>query len=512
VSGLPVGLAVAVPAAAALLVGLLPGLDAKLARSATRAIALAELSLGAWIAASLDLPVAGPQLGWTWSWIPALAVAPTLWVDAPGLWPSLAAIAVFALVAFGGLEQAGRARCAALLGMQAGVLGVAWAGDVSMLILAWQALLTSMFVGWAAAGDPAAVGRATRWFVAAQVGAAGASVALLGRAVAHYEATGGTFALELGALAGIVAPAADRWSFAALIVAAAAVVPIVPLHRWMIDLAGRRAAPISVLVPALSAEPGLRLLAHHGRTLFPLGAAELSGELAWLAALGAAVAALAIACERDPARLAGYAVLAAVSVQLLGICVIDPDATAGVVLVGVGRALAVTAVGLALGERGAPVVRSILAPALVGVAALVPFVGAAGLLAVVWRTGAPDVVGLSAVGVPALIVAAAASLGGAGLLARAVAGPDGSTPGIASRGRRLAAALALGAALGIGLAPDVIFQRLTWAARAAAAVERERLCVVLAAGSPTRPQRIDALAVDCARPAAVVRRAREGGA
>lgn len=213
-----------------------------------------------------------------------------------------------------------RGTIAAGLGLQGVVLAAMLATDLGLLV-ACHGLLAPLVVGLLATGprpDRLRAALAAGFYLAL----AAAAVALAGGilAVAHHDASGGQWSLEIAALARVLLPAGAEAAVGGLFaLAGALLLGLWPLHGWW--LAGASTGPRGAVLLLFGALRllGLDLLLRLWLPLTPTAAAGQGPLLAGLALAGAIYGALVARVEPDPRRAIGLAALAPAGLLVLGV-------------------------------------------------------------------------------------------------------------------------------------------------------------------------------------------------
>ena len=416
------------------------------------------------------------------SWVGALGLSCSLGLGALGV-PGLLVtclIGQVAAVAPGG----SRGSIAGGLLLQAVVVAALLARDLGLLV-ACYGLLAPLLAGLVASGAAASRVRAALavgFYLS--LGTALLALAVGALAVAHHDASGGVWSLELEALGGLLLPArAEAAIAAALGLAGALTLGLWPLHGWLIAGVAAARPGVALLVAGPLRWLGLDLLLRVWLVVTPSAAAAQAPAMAWVAVLGAVYGALVARAEPEPARALGLAALVPAGLLVLGIVGQHHEGVLGAL--GLGMTLCLGgAAGVLAGATGRGWLRRVARIGLLPAPGLVGLVGAA--LVVI---GTARFAGLTLAGHAMSL----ALVGGAALLLslRALSdrtGYEGHVVGDRSwTGAGLVAALLM-PLLALGVAPGPGLRRVDAAGRAAVDAAMRRRCerALATVDAPTR--------------------------
>ncbi|HUO07929.1 MAG TPA: NADH-quinone oxidoreductase subunit M [Phycisphaerae bacterium] len=109
-----------------------------------------------------------------------------------------------------------------------------------------------------------------------------------------------------------------------------AFIPAIPLHSWLPDVHAEAPTPIAILLSAILANAGAYGLLRIAYPLFPQQAADAWFYVAGLGVVSLLYGALVSLAQRDFKRLVAYSSVSQMGYVLLGIAVVHPVATQGV--------------------------------------------------------------------------------------------------------------------------------------------------------------------------------------
>lgn len=331
-------LAVALPALAGIALLLAPRLAAPAARAVGVGASLATL-------AAVLVAVLGFDRAALTCRAPWIAEAGVFWaLGADGVTVPLLLLTAFlqplaALISAAGIREREASHHGLLLVLEAGMLGVFAARDGFLFYVAWEVTLLPMIFLIGCWGGPDRR-RATLTFVLfTMLGSLPMLVALL---VLRAAAPPGhaTFLFDDLALAAAgLSPQAQAWCWAALVLAFAVKLPLVPLHTWL-PLAHVEAptAGSMILAGVLLKLGGYGLIQIAG-PWFPAAAAAGAPWIAALGVVGILYGSCLALAQDDLKRLVAYSSVAHLGVAALGIAAGTPEGYAGALFVMVAHGL-----------------------------------------------------------------------------------------------------------------------------------------------------------------------------
>ena len=285
-------------------------------------------------------------------WIPGLGLEFALELGGLGL-PGVLITCLIGQVA--SLARDGsRGTIVAGLGLQGVVLAALLATNLGLMV-ACHGLLAPLVVGMLATGprpERLRAALAAGFYLALVAAVMALAAGLL--AVAHHDASGGQWNLEIAALAGVLLPAGLEAVLGGLLaLAGGLLLGLWPLHGWSLAGAGAGRSGTALLLFGPLRLLGLDLLLRLWLPLTPTAAAEQGPWLAGLALVGAIYGALVARVEPDPRRAIGLAALAPAGLLVLGVAGQHHEGLLGALALGSTLTLGATAGLLAVAETQA---------------------------------------------------------------------------------------------------------------------------------------------------------------
>ena len=456
-----------VPVLGALIVALAP-------ERWSRALGGAVAGLALWVA----VIVAGADaeaLALRVAWVPALGLSLSLGLGALGV-PGVLVTCLIGQVA-AAAPGGSRGSIAGGLVLQAVVLAGLLARDLGLLV-ACYGLLAPLVAGLVVSGTSAArmrAGLVVGFYLS--LGTALLALAVGALAVAHHDASGGVWSLELEALGGLLLPGrAEAAIAAAILVAGALTLGLWPLHGWLIAGIGAARPGTAILMAGALRWLGVDLLLRVWLVVTPTAAAAQAPAIAWVAVLGAVYGGLLARAEGESRRAIGLAGLVPAGLLVLGLVGQHHEGVLGALGLGLSLCLGGAAGVLALAERDGSLRR-------VGALGLLPAPGLVGLVgAALVLIGTARFAGLTLAGSAmsvALVGLLAVVVGLAGGLPRGLAdgtGREGHVASDRSVGGWVRVAVLLAPLVALGVWPGPGLRRVEAAGGAAIDAMMRRRC------------------------------------
>ena len=345
-------LLIAIPAAGALAVFLLPAKD-----PALRAIALGASVVTAAVAAALlaDFQVgeAGYQFLTSASWIEALGIRYTVGVD--GISLSMVALTALlfplSLLASVKIERRVRTYQGLMLMLEAGLMGIFLSVDLFLFFVFWELVLVPMYFIVGIWGYDRRIYAALKFFLYTAAGSALLLVGILTLAALHAAAPDKDLTFDLRTLMAWegLSPDTGRWLFLAFFASFAIKVPLFPLHTWLPDAHTEAPTAGSVLLAGVLLKLGAYGFLRFSLTLFPQAAVDFVPLLLTLATVGIVYGAVVAAMQRDLKRLVAYSSVAHLGFVVLGIFALTVPGLQGGVFTMVSHGLTTGALFLLVG-------------------------------------------------------------------------------------------------------------------------------------------------------------------
>ncbi|MGH8974258.1 MAG: NADH-quinone oxidoreductase subunit M [Acidimicrobiia bacterium] len=345
-------LLIAVPAAGALAVFLLPARD-----PALRAVALGASLVTAVVTAGLlaDFQVgeAGYQFLRSTSWIDSLGIRYTVGVD--GISLSMVALTALlfpvSLLASMKIERRVRTYHGLMLLLEAGLMGIFLSVDLFLFFVFWELVLVPMYFIVGIWGYDRRIYAALKFFLYTAAGSALLLVGILTLAFLHAAAPGEDLTFDLRTLMaweGLSSTTA-RWLFLAFFASFAVKVPLFPLHTWLPDAHTEAPTAGSVLLAGVLLKLGAYGFLRFSLTLFPQAAVDFAPLLLTLATVGIVYGAVVAAMQRDLKKLVAYSSVAHLGFVVLGTFALTVPGLQGGVFTMVSHGLTTGALFLLVG-------------------------------------------------------------------------------------------------------------------------------------------------------------------
>ena len=341
-------LLIAMPAATALLIASVPAGN----RAAIRGLALlgSALTFGAAVLLLVQFtPQAGFQLTESANWIAEWGITYRLGVDGISLFLVVLTAFVMPLVVLASWEQEHRAKgfFAALLALQASLIGVFLALDLILFYLFFEIMLVPMYglIGiWGGANRRYA---AVKFFLYTLVGGFLMLVAIL---YLYFQPGGGTFGYdELLAVARGLDSGQQVLLFLCFFAAFAIKVPLFPFHTWLPDAHTEAPTAGSVVLAAVMLKIGGYGFLRFSLPMFPLATVRLAPAILVLGVIGVLYGALVAMVQRDIKKLVAYSSVAHLGFVVIGVFALHPTSASGSVVQMVNHGISTGALFLLIG-------------------------------------------------------------------------------------------------------------------------------------------------------------------
>ncbi|QPK82160.1 NADH-quinone oxidoreductase subunit M [Schaalia sp. ZJ405] len=353
-------LLVALPAAGALILAIIPSIRRSSGNLLALAISVIELILAVVASiVSFDWSASGTyQMVESVPWIPQMGVSWALGVNALGLVMILLAVALVPLVLIAGLKDDGNSRdagaySALVLALEAFMVLIFAAFDVVVFYIAFEAMLVPLYlmIGRYGVGDAvkrrAAAMKFLLYSLAGGLVMLGGLVALWAGAAEHSDTY---FRLDsLASSAPALSGALQMGVFVTFIVAFAIKAPMVPVHTWLPDTAEVARPGTSVLLVGVLDKIGTFGMITLCVRLFPDAATDARWVLVGLAVLSILWGAFAANGQDDIMRLVSYTSVSHFGFMVLGIFIGSEIALVGAMFYMVAHGVSIAAMFLLSG-------------------------------------------------------------------------------------------------------------------------------------------------------------------
>lgn len=346
---------VALPAAGAALLAVMPRTRPDLFKPAATAISVANAAMAVWLVADFatGADAAAPfQYVERYDWLAGLGISWHLGVDGISLFLVALTALLFPLAIAGiDAEHSPKPYYAWLLVLEAGCLGVFCALDLFAFFVFFEIVLVPMYFLIARWGHGRRNYAATKFFLFTMFGSALMLVAIVALGMLHARATGGpvTFDLVEIASAQALAPVTARWLFLAFALAFAVKVPLFPVHTWLPDAHTNAPTAGSVILAGVMLKLGTYGLVRFGLYLFPEASVFFAPLLITLGAVGIVYGAVVAAMQRDLKRLVAYSSVAHLGFIVLGTFAVNTEGISGGLLQMVNHGVSTGALFLLVG-------------------------------------------------------------------------------------------------------------------------------------------------------------------
>jgi len=324
---------VLVPAAAALIIALLPSAQRRLVQLVGLVASLAVLGIAAAATAAFTAGNGGYQLTSSHEWISAFGISWSLGMDGISLFLVLMTALLFpiALAASGG-RAGDKSFVAWILVLEAGCLGSFLALDLLLFFVFFELTLVPVYMLIAGWGHERRGYAAGKFFLYTLGASAFLFVGILALVAIHASQSHVT-TFDVRALTDTrLSGTSGVLLFLAFTAAFAVKTPIFPFHTWSPD--AYREAPVagSVLLAGVMAKLGTYGIIRFDLALFPRAVVTLAPLLLTLGAIGVIYGAVVAAVERDLKRLVAYSSLAHLGFIVIGAFALTREALTGAVL------------------------------------------------------------------------------------------------------------------------------------------------------------------------------------
>ncbi len=324
---------VLLPAAAALLVLLLPRSARALIRTVGLAASIGVLGIAAAVLAEFRSGVGGYQMTSSHEWISSFGISWNLGVDGISLFLVLLSSVIFPLTLAGASERENpKAFTVWVLLLEAGCLGSFLSLDLLLFYLFFETTLVPIYFligGW---GHERRGYAATKFFLYTFLASAFMLIGIVSLVSIHASQTGVT-TFDVTALASThLSGTAGVLLFLAFTAAFAVKAPIFPFHTWQPDAYREAPAAGSVLLAAIMAKLGTYGILRFDLGLFPHATVVLAPLLLALGVIGILYGGVVAAVQRDLKRLVAYSSLAHMGFIVLGAFALTGASVSGAVL------------------------------------------------------------------------------------------------------------------------------------------------------------------------------------
>jgi NADH-quinone oxidoreductase subunit M len=347
------------PAAAAILLGLVPGRAVRLHRWLALAVSVVVFALSCllWTGFNPDNP--GFQLVEQTGWIPQFGITYHVGIDGISLLLVLLTTLLVPVVVLGSwtsITERVKGFHISLLLLTTGMIGAFVALDLFLFYVFWELMLIPMYFIIGVWGGPRRIYAAVKFFLFTMVGSVFMLVAILYLAWFHHQFTGVwsydyldllQTAPLLATSGGLLAP--GLLVFAAFALAFAIKVPMFPLHTWLPDAHVEAPTGGSVILAGVLLKLGTYGFLRFNRPLFPDAWDFFAPLIMVLAVVGILYGAFVALVQPDIKKLVAYSSVSHLGFVMLGLAAGTQASTQGAILQMINHGLSTGALFLLVG-------------------------------------------------------------------------------------------------------------------------------------------------------------------
>lgn len=322
---------VMVPAAASVVVALLPNSRPRLAQSVGAVAAVATLVLALIIGVEFQAGVAGYQMVVQYPWVGTFGISFKLGVDGISLFLVLMTAVLFPLaLASAEVRHQTKSFVGWMLLLEAACMGSFLSLDLFLFFVSFELTLVPIYFiigGW---GFQRRGYAAIKFFLYTFLGSAFFFVGMLAVVFLHAQHTGHvTFDLVALSRAPGLLGGAGTWLFLAFTAAFAVKAPVFPLHTWSPDAYQESPTAGVVVLAAVMAKLGTYGIIRFDFDLFPKASVALAPVLLTLAVIGILYGGIVACRQSDLKRLVAYSSLAHMGFIVLGLFALTSQGMSG---------------------------------------------------------------------------------------------------------------------------------------------------------------------------------------
>jgi len=316
------------------------------------AVASALVTFGAtvWLLVEFEVGEAGFQFVEQATWYKPWGVGWHLGVDGISLLLVVLTGLLFpiALAASTSVTHRPREYAAAMLLLEAGILGVFLSLDLLVFFVFWEVMLVPMYFIIGIWGGERRVHAAVKFFLYTALGSALMFAGILALGFLGGGDAGPTFDF-VKLLDANLSHTAQLWLFGAFGLSFAIKVPLFPFHTWLPDAHVEAPTAGSVILAGILLKLGAYGLIRFCLSLFPEASVQLVPLLAVLAVIGIIYGAIVAIVQTDVKRLVAYSSVSHLGFVVLGIFALTTQGLQGGVLQMVNHGLTTGALFLLVG-------------------------------------------------------------------------------------------------------------------------------------------------------------------
>ncbi|HVK83905.1 MAG TPA: NADH-quinone oxidoreductase subunit M, partial [Kofleriaceae bacterium] len=264
--------------------------------------------------------VDGFQLVFDVEWIPGLGAHFKTGIDGMSIFLVILTTFLMPLTLLGtgkAITKHVREFIAAMLVLEAGMIGAFVALDIFLFYVMWEVMLIPMYLLIGIWGGQRRLYASIKFVIYTMFGSLLMLVAIFYVYVQHHSVTG-VYTTDLESLLNVALPyGAQNWCFAAFAIAFAIKVPLFPVHTWLPDAHVEAPTAGSVILAGVLLKFGIYGFLRYAMPLFPHGAATWAPALAILSVIGIIYGSFVAFAQDDWKKLVAYS-----SVSHLGFCML----------------------------------------------------------------------------------------------------------------------------------------------------------------------------------------------
>jgi NADH-quinone oxidoreductase subunit M len=296
--------------------------------------ALVTFGAAVWMLFQFEVGEAGFQFVEKTTWYRPWGVGWHVGVDGISLLLVVLTALLFpiALLASTSVTQRVRQYAAAMLFLEAGIIGVFLALDLLVFFVFWEVMLVPMYFIIGIWGGERRVHAAVKFFLYTAFGSALMFAGILSLGFLVSDQLGGPTFDFVELMGADLTRTAQFWLFAAFGISFAIKVPVFPFHTWLPDAHVEAPTAGSVILAGVLLKLGAYGLVRFNLTLFPEASVELVPLLAALAVIGILYGALVPIVQPDIKRLVAYSSVSHLGFVVLGVFALTTQGMQGGVL------------------------------------------------------------------------------------------------------------------------------------------------------------------------------------
>jgi NADH-quinone oxidoreductase subunit M len=272
--------------------------------------------------------LAGFQLVFDAEWIPGLGAHFKTGVDGISVFLVVLTTFLMPLTLLGtrtAVEKHAREFVAAMLVLEAGMLGAFVALDLFLFYTAWEVMLIPMYLLIGIWGGQRRLYASIKFVIYTMVGSLLMLVAIFYVYVKAGAVLDGGYTTDLEKLSTIALPYnAQVWCFAAFALAFAIKIPLFPLHTWLPDAHVEAPTAGSVILAGVLLKFGIYGFLRYAMPLFPHGAEVWAPTIGILSVIGIIYGAFVAFAQDDVKKLVAYSSVSHLGFCMLGVLALTP--------------------------------------------------------------------------------------------------------------------------------------------------------------------------------------------